>query len=371
MKKHERLPPRFKAQTIKDVFFHLEKSYSQLEIGSLSEQVMSIETTIQGLMHKALLDYFAFSFRTFVNLPDNFFRVKNQMYQIRYGQRVDKPVLEVWILPKEYSASNFLEAEVQLDSGGYFTQVFVAANSTLKSHFSRICELIQLIFETSYQWLTELLLKKLSELQMGGSIALYNYIRVVFKAESKAFFANKIWLGVFTEDKGYYLLDKDTSKHVLELLNRREYRSTKSPIYHLLHLTGLIMPYEKSVSRHAIQENKPIDFPLRKVAYISDDLDLLKTEEQMVQGGMYSLYPISVSKKLRLVAGYPTRYKSEILPILEKHQNEISSIYEAQLRNIEKYINLLSKNFARINWSQIGDFVGGLIGGFTKSLSQP
>lgn len=371
MKNQERLSSHFKAQIIKDVYFHLENSYSQLDIGSLAIKAMPIETVIQGLMHKALLDYFAFSFRTFVNLPDNFFIIRNLMYQIRYGQRIDSPVLEVRILPKEYSSNNFLEAEVQLDGGGYFTKVFVAVNSNLKPHFNRICQLIQLIYETSYQWLIEILLKKLSELETSGSIPLYNYIRVIFKAESKSFMANKIWLGVFTEDNGYYLLDKDTSKHILELLNKREYRSTKSPVYHLLHLIGLIMPYEKSASRHAIQENKPIDFPLSKVAYISDDFDLMKTEEQMVQGGMYSVYVISGTKKIRLVAGFPTSYKSEILPLLKKHQNEIAAIYEAQLRNLEKYIGLLRKNFAHINWSQIGDFIGGLMGGFTKSLYQP
>lgn len=371
LKKQEGLSSNLKAQIIKSVYFHLDHTYGQLDIGSLATKAMLIEGEIQGLMHKALLDYFESSFRTFVNLPDSFFTIRNLMFQIRYGQRIDRPILEVRILPKEYSSNASLEDEIQLDGCGYFTTVVIAADSNLKSHFNRICQLIKLIYETSYQWLIENLLKKLNELEINGSVPLYNYIRVVFKTESKAFLANKIWLGVFTEDKGYYLLDKDTSKHVLELLEKREYRSTKSPAYHLLHLIGLIMPYDKSASRHAIQENKPIDFELSKVAYISDDFDLMKTEEQMVQGGMYSVYVISGTKNMRLVAGFPTRYKSEILPVLEKHQNEIAVLYETQLQNLERYIQLLRKNFAHINWSQIGDFIGGLMGGFTKSLFQP
>jgi hypothetical protein len=44
---------------------------------------------------------------------------------------------------------------------------------------------------------------------------------------------------------------------------------------------------------------------------------------------------LSGAKNMRLVAGFPTRYKSEILPLLEKNQDEIAVLYETQLQNLE------------------------------------
>jgi hypothetical protein len=359
---------QFKVELIKNIYRHLDEAFRALDIVSIAAESGRIEDEIRGLLHREIFDYLCNSYPSFRAVSTDHFKVNTIMYQLEFGRLVGRPNLEVWIRPTEGPNAGPLEKEINLDGWGYYTRVSVVVSSNLKSNFGRICEVIKLVYDTSYGWLEETMLQKLNERKNECAVALYNYLRVVFRTESKDFLANNIWFGVFSDEKGCYLLDRDSSTHILDILSERKYRSEKSPMYHLLHLIGSITPYEKAISRLAIQENKCVDFPLPRAAYMSDDLDLFKTEEQMVQGGKYSLYPLSVNKKIRLVAAFPTIYKKDILPILKRHRSEISRIYESQIRSVDKLIRLLQKQFGKANWSQIGEFVGGVMGGFGKTV---
>ena len=131
------------------------------------------------------------------------------------------------------------------------------------------------------------------------------------------------------------------------------------------------MPYGVSFSREAVQKNDYAEFSLPRAAYVSDMIDIVKTEEQMTKNSDYAIFPIIREGKLKLVAGFPSANRAEVLPIIRSHQKELSKIFIAEMNGLKKHLKNLKSNFTRMSFSDAGDFVGGMLGGLLKSMTSP
>ena len=357
-----------------DIYLELEEDYGDLKFTEFALKVTEIEESIQHIGLESIMNYLQFSFKSFFRLPDHRFRLKFGIYNLRAGPRVDVPAI-IYMIQNERSDPNekILKKEIYISGWGYYTKIFISIPIEFSKHFSNICSILEIVYESSYEWLKGTLLNNLSELDITCSTALYKFIRVLFTGERKSELAKNVWFGVYEDDGGYYLLDKDSATNIFAKLKDRKFRSDKSPAFHILNLIGVKTPYEKSITKQAIEiekaeKGRSLDVILPKVAYASDQPYYLKVEEQMVDGEIMTLYPLSGDKKYKFAMCFPTRLKKDILPSIKRNQRIIGEIFYSNVDSVKKYMDLLKKNFRNIDWGIMGEFTGGLITGATKAI---
>jgi hypothetical protein len=125
------------------------------------------------------------------------------------------------------------------------------------------------------------------------------------------------------------------------------------------------------IPAYVVQEGDVLDFSLLRAGYASDQPDSVKTEEQMVSEGKYSLFPIVADAKINLGIRFPTQFKKEILPIIRANKVELVRIWHAERKSVKNYVLLVRKQIASVDLGGLGDFVGGVAGGLIKSFSRP
>lgn len=351
------------------IYTELEKNFGKLELGEFANNADSIEEFIRVLCKHSIQEHFAAIYRSFTWLPEDSFRLRFGEFLVRLAPKIESPTLEVWVLERNFSGIPYIETELELNSWGFFTNVHLSLPSSLRTHSEKITEIAKAVYNTGYMWMEETLRKKLRELEVSLATALYSFIRTAFRAENKANISQFIWFGMYGSDEGYYLLDTGTATAIVDMLKPRKYRSERSPAFHLLNLLGTSLPYEKSIFRNVVEHGDVLDFPLIRAAYASDQPDYTKTEEQMVSGKHISIFPIYVDTKTKLGVGFPTQYKKDILPVIRANKDQLAEIYLSEMQSVHKYISLLNKHFARLDWGNVGEFLGGMAGGLYKSLS--
>jgi hypothetical protein len=353
-----------------EVSLYLESAFGGLDLGGLAAQAMEIESQIQTLLYKALMDDLSQAIRSFSSLGNFSFRVHDRIYEIKIGPRVATSTLEVLV-----DASDSLRdlpedgPKIAIDGWGRFKGIEVFVDKSLKGYQDRICTAVRWVYSTAYGWLKSFVLRKLGEFELDCSASLYNHLQVLCSASSRDYLADDVWFAIFSGDHGYYLLDRDSARKIADILAESStFLSDRGPLYNLLQLVGLKMPYEVSESRKAIEKWGYHEFSLSRTNYIKEKLDLVKTEEQIAGGTRFGLYPVSRRGHIKLVAAFPPAYKEPIIKLLKDGRRDFERIFESKLGQLGEYVRLLEKNFSKMDWAVPED---SLAGWFREPPSRP
>lgn len=359
-------------KTARDMVNHaiaaLEAKYSGLKLGGLREHAKGIESTVQDVVSFAVIKHFS-GHKSFRHAGFNDFLFNGHLYRLNIGPAVAKPSLHVCLLNACDAKASLASSGTRGISGiGYFNEFELQLPTALKSHMDILVETIAKIYKASYTWLEEEFFRNIKELEKGFSDALYRYLRVVLSANGKQELATQVWFSIFSEKNGYYALDGKSIDRILSDLKLRRYSSDLSPLSHVIGLIGLDMPYEKSLSKYAIEKSAYHEFSLKKAAYVSDMGDIFKTEEQMTAGQGYAIFPLGTVGSRKLVAAFPSPLREPLLPVFEANARNFAQIYARESKALKLHVTKIQASYRRLDTAELGGLIGGILGGIFKNL---
>jgi len=350
-----------------DVWKHLDDSYKWIALGELADKSKHIEDDIESFAITYILQYFS-KLESFSNATETEFILNKQLYHIRHGPRLDKPSLEIFIINSSQPQITSIHRMVQIKRIGYFNSIELHVVAELAYTVDELQEIVSTIYKSAYAWLEESFFEKLSALERGFANALYRHLRTVLELEGKAELAKQVWFSVFSSKDGYYAIDGKAAEAILQTLKQRRFSSDYSPLFHIVKLLGLEMPFKKSLSKYVIADGQYKEFPLSNAEYIIDMAHIYKTEAQMTQGAAYAIFHITNIGDRNLVVSFPASLKSDLLPIFEESKNRLGEIYKNESRAMTNHVDRIRANFRRIDKTELGGFFGGIIGGIYKQI---
>jgi hypothetical protein len=337
----------------------LDHSYPGITLGGLGDKSHEIEYNIERFVVTSIIQYYA-AFDTFNKATDTEFVLNRQLYRIMHGSILNKPALEICILNSLNPQKQTISRSIKFNTIGYYNSIELHIVTDLSKTADDIADIIATIYKSAYRWLEESFLEKIADLEKGFANALYRELRTVLDFDGKAELAKQIWFSVFSRKDGYYAIDGNAAKEILNKLKQRQIISEHSPLFHLVKLLGLEMPYEKSLSKYVIADNDYKEFTLSDAEYVTDMLHIFKTEVQMTQGAAYAIFPIATVGKRTLVASFPATLRTYLLPVLETTQGRLSEIYKKESSAMNKHIERLLASYRRVEATEWSGIVGAL-----------
>ena len=205
------------------IYHNLNDNFRTYGIGEFCENANRIEFHIEGLLQKTITDYLASCYKTFAEKGEGRFSIKGKVFETKITRKGNIPALDVWLLDVLDVEQRFREKEINVSGCGYITRIELSVNHLLKTRFSYLCDLAELVYKTAYQWLEETLWLKIAEMENESSCALYSYLKTVMSLEGKEGLADEIWFSVFSDKTGVYLLNRRTLERIASLLLERKY----------------------------------------------------------------------------------------------------------------------------------------------------
>ncbi|MFH1815944.1 MAG: hypothetical protein ABIF28_17515 [Pseudomonadota bacterium] len=351
-----------------DAVGRLESFFPSPSLVELRISSRAIEDEIQTLAAESVALHFSKA-KSFRSVGPDEFLFNDTLFSIRIAPALGATTLQVCVL-------NTLEPLVpKVSSGrqdipgiGYFNAFEIEIPVALKSHLNALVEGVSVVYAASYTWLEEELFRNIKQLEHGFSDALYRHLKIALAASGHTALASKVWFSVFSDENGYYALNGAAIEQILSTLKARRYVSRQSPLGHVVELLGLNMPFEKSLSRFAIQKADYHEFSLKKAAYIADMQGIFKTEEQMVEGGAYAIYPLGAIGERRLVAAFPSGLRDALLPVFRANASHFEQIYAKETSNLKRHIAKVQASYRKMDASELGGLIGGILGGIFKNI---
>lgn len=346
----------------------LQANFPDLSLAELRVQVKHIEAAIQASVVHAIVEYFSPQ-KSFRRTGADEFIFRDHLFEVRIASSIDIPTINICILKSDDPSGLRISSGINSISGvGYFNNFEIDSHSLLKSHLPGLVEVVSRIYKATYTWLEEELFKNIKTLETGFADALYRQLRITLGSHGKQALASKVWFSIFSEKNGYYAIDGKAIDQILIDLKRRRYSSKESPLSHAIELIDLHMPYGKSLSRIAIDSGKYMEFSLRKAAYVSDMTGIFKTEEQMVDGGGYGIFPLCSIGDRKLVAAFPSGLRDVLLPIFEDHKKKFEETYVRESSSLKRHISKVQASYRKMDATELGGLIGGIIGGIFKNI---
>lgn len=352
------------------VLAQVEARFGALDLKGFTCELATFETEVQTITTLCLFDYISSSFPSFERVGHSFsFGSKGKRFILEIGPRVGSPILEVLLFKEDQKPPTYPDVEISLPGWGFYTNIHLSLPLDLQPHTSAISELLRVVYLVAYRWLGDTLLSRLGALETQASVSLYSSLRTALLIAQNEDLADFIRFGAVVNDGLFYLVDRRTCSSLITAINGRKFWSNSSPALSILNLLGFPLEYGKSFSRHAVVEQKPLDFTLPEATYITDNPEYLRAEREMVSGNKITVFPVSTKATVTLFANFPTSKKREIIPVLEANKDELSKIYERHLDDITKSIDALKSWFNTVDWASAADVVSGLVGGVLKAAT--
>jgi len=370
-KKHQTHPDgTMTSQKLKpvDPIGALNDRFPLLSLGELQSEAARIEEAIQNTALASIMHLFSQN-KSFRPSGQSEFIFNDKLYRINIGPLISTPSIHICILNSlDPTCARVSSGTRAIPGIGYFNELEVEVPTTLKNHLSKITEAIERVYLMSYAWLEEEFFRNIKELEEGFSEALYSHLRIALSASGKKELASKVWFSIFSQKNGYYAIDGSAIRQILNTLKSRKYSSEQSPLSHVVELLGLSMPYNKSLSQYAIAKSEYHEFSLKKAAYISDMQGIFKTEEQMVEGGAYAIFPLGSIGDRKLVAAFPSNLRDDLLPVFKENSKKFNAIYALETKSLKRHIIKIQSSFKKMDHAELGGLIGGIIAGIFKNI---
>ncbi|WP_232417889.1 hypothetical protein [Methyloversatilis thermotolerans] len=351
-----------------DPVSRLEARFPSPSLVELRIHSTAIEDEIRRLAADSIPRHFACR-KSFRAVAADEFLFNDTLYSVQIATSLRTPTLQICLLNTLDPQRDRVSSGLQVIHGiGFFNAFEIEIPAVLGSHLPALIDGVAVVYAASYTWLEEAFFRNIRELEQGFADALYRHLKIALSASGKTALASKVWFSVFSSENGYYALDGAAITQILDTLKARRYVSAQSPLGHVVELLGLNMPFEKSLSRHAIQKADYQEFSLRKAAYVSDMLGIFKTEEQMVEGGAYAIFPLGAIGERRLVAAFPSGLRDDLLPVFRMHAARFEDIYAKETSTLKRHIAKVQASYRKMDASELGGLIGGILGGIFKNI---
>lgn len=351
-----------------DPITRLESRFPSPSLVELRIQSRAIEDEIQRLAAGSILRHFSGE-KSFRAAGADEFLFNDKLYTVRAAAALGTPALQICVLNTlDPLAPKVSSGRHDIPGIGFFNAFEIEVPASLKSRLPALVDAVSVIYAASYTWLEEEFFRNIKQLEQGFSDALYRHLKIALAASARTELASRVWFSVFSQENGYYALDGAAISHILSTLKARRYVSSQSPLGHVVELLGLNMPFEKSLSSYAIRKASYHEFSLKKAAYISDMQGIFKTEEQMVEGGAYAIYPLGAIGERRLVAAFPSGLRDDLLPVFRANATRFEQIYARETGNLKRHIAKVQASYRKMEAAELGGLIGGILGGIFKNI---
>lgn len=344
----------------------LESRYGDLSLGDLAANAANIEETIATqALHLAFTDLAKRASKS--NAVERELELGGHLYRVNCVPDVCAPILRFAVIDVMNFELTFAVASRTIEGIGLFASIELQVPKRLQHHLGALADLVAATYRTAYQWLGACVSRNMSELETRFAEDLYDLLRVTLDVAGKRDLAQRVWFSIFSEDDGYYALDREAVTSMFDVLRQRRINSPSSPMLHGLALLSLTMPLQKSLSQHAIADRKYREFQLEETPYSKDMNLVLKTEQQLTLNTKYAIFPIARIADRELVASFPATLTSELLPVLTANRDALAAQYSARSTAMRRHIKRVKASFRRADGQSLAGMAGSLLGAFYRA----
>lgn len=358
------MPLEIASQLIED----LTREVSETTIHNLSETCLSVEAYLVGRLRSELLALVQRSAMSqglaYGQIQDEVFLLGGELYVLRIVPDGIVPYrLKITInggLATEFPSLSQLSSIV-LETRGRVREIQIQVDERLAVLFDGASELCKTVFEVGYRWLEERVKNAIGVFRSDVAAAVYSKLRVLLSVD----LANQIWLGVFIEVIGHYLLGPDQIRVALDRAGERRLHIPQSPLEAVTRFATAVFPFEKSLSRDAFVENRIIQRGIHAAPYAPTGIQL--AEEQVYRIDRISIQPLVREGPTLLTAAYPIEIESNVAPSLETVKPVLKALLEERANDLHRCMAMLrasrvsSDLFPKLA-EGAGAFIKGLLG---------
>lgn len=267
-----------------------------------------------------------------------------------------------------------IEYQVSIAGHDKYQTISYHLPSTAKVDTIFLTLLTNELITVGYRWLSESITRAIARASADTKDSLYQFMRVMVPNQQalKGFISS-----VLIEDsrnssgKDIVLLDDIAVQMSIDAASGSSLAIQRNPIALATHMLTEIVDAEDSVIPYASDAGKKFTMKLDTDQYYSEDPGF-KLSLQAIWGRSVTCYPIITDGPLLLVAFYAPQFDAMITPILEYNKGKLAAMATRQNEQIRKGLDIIKriKGISDVELWRIGDFVGGVAGGFAKSLSK-
>lgn len=199
-------------------------------------------------------------------------------------------------------------------------------------------DLVTTVFETGYNWFFEKTLEMVRREEDRLGYGLYSFARTVI--HSKALL-DSVWFASITKGFGFRLLNEAVARESFRLIKPNAAKFKRSTNVLVAELLNTKLPEEQLLMIKAITAKTTIDANLRNAAYNRTDSLYAATLKALYGQNHFTVYPVYESDRACVVALCDTKTKNEIIPILTRHQAELSAICRSSIGGIHGLLESL------------------------------
>lgn len=344
----------------------LEKTFGdfiQSDIGLLSD---AIERYLPAIIENVLTDH------TNMIIPGSIIEysqnksvnINNIKLQIRISESIQDPTeLLLGYFPFYSNIDNDLEpVSLELDGYGKYEKFTILYPTYISLNTNFLLNCIKAIIEGCYSWFFQKMKSIIKENTILSS-HIYMYIKALFPAQKDLY--NSFWLIAVTNETVIYLLDEETIQHSLEQISNSGLFKSESPVKQVSELIQMKLKYVEAFVKQAATLDHSLSLNPLEGKYAGHS-SLLAIGEAGIHYENATIIPILTEGKNYLFIAFPTKFCSEIEPIIITNKLVISHEFKKFQGRIEKLIKILTRQ--KIDLGVIGKFAGNFLGGLYKAI---
>ncbi|MCB1055440.1 MAG: hypothetical protein KDD11_07990 [Acidobacteria bacterium] len=326
----------------KDLVEDLDRLFQPFDLSSFSELAPVIEGFIEQYVNTAIRDHREVLASSAGLLGAGAF-LEIGGVRIRTGVALDlwaPSVLEIVIVPdEEPPARRPRSRKIAIEGVGRVREVRLLVAPELDIDTEQLELMVKTTLESGYSWLREKFRLALAseEDSMAGEV--YSHLRAILPDQEVW---ERVWLWSYVDGEGAYLGDPKLSDAKLLDIRGHPLAAGKSPVELLVTALTTLSHLSDSFTQEAIKSGEPIDVDLRTALYGDDEPVYVVSERLLFGESALTIYPIVRSGRGLFLAGFPARLRSELIPIFDRHREELGQRFLVNRSKINRLLRKLA-----------------------------
>jgi hypothetical protein len=299
---------------------------------------------------------------------DHFCTSEGQPFKISLAPNIRYPEeLTVTLYPARQPRTKVkaVRRRLKTDYGGY-THIVIAFSDGLEPNHDLLQLTAECVISIIYEWTYSRLLSIHRTANETITGRLYGRIREIHPDPGD------MWIGFVHKGRCYYLIDPHRRETLLSKMSQAGREIGTEPLALAIVLIGMDLPFEKSATREAFSNCKPLRINIGTLPYAVSTPDLV-TAEQIIYGTEeIVVIPITHLERTEtfLVAFSPVATSEFWIAFFDRYKIDFASILKDETSSLSK-IAKASKRFFPSRMSRvIGDTLGHTIATIIERQSQ-
>lgn len=291
---------------------------------------------------------------SYVEAPDGIFIVAGVPHQVNVAAHTTQfSTLVVTVAAISPGASTLVRRSTStiVQTIGRFQKIQLYTSGVLLPAKDHILAAAAVALRTAYECLLEYTAKRLATLRNQTASVMYAALRRNLAAE----LADNVWLYAFADGQGFYIPDDQARGVAAARLQRRRLTTTRSPGILLTDFVTHVLPLERTFSREAIKEGKPVTGVFAAAPYADEGVGV--TEEAVYDARALITQPVARVNDAIVVAGYPISLASEIQPTVTNVAPHLQLALEESTSALHSHLSDLRALAAGKETSETGSWL--------------